>query len=106
MDELVFYPQFCLKCQLSWLSKVIAEPCIWCGSRRTVNYLREILGEDEEPDGELVTCREDADLDMKKKQSCKDCSRRDKCGHRKDVESGKQIGCPLSGCGDNIYVYG
>ena len=64
MEELVFYPIFCLRCQQNWMSKVIAEPCIYCGSRRTIGCLREIFGEDEEPDGGAVSCREDADLDM------------------------------------------
>lgn len=42
---MIFYPIFCLQCQLSWISKVISEPCIRCGGRRTVNYKREILGD-------------------------------------------------------------
>lgn len=38
-----FYPIFCLRCQISWISKVVSEPCIYCGSRRTMDYKREVL---------------------------------------------------------------
>jgi len=41
-----------------------------------------------------------------KKKLCDGCPRRRNCLHRKEVESGKQVGCPLSGPGDNIYVWG
>ncbi len=29
------------------MSKLVAEPCIYCGSRRTINHLREVLEDDE-----------------------------------------------------------
>lgn len=28
------------------------------------------------------------------------------CSHRKDVEAGRQEGCPISGPGDNLFVWG
>ncbi len=60
--ELTFYPQFCLICQLNWWSKKLAEPCIYCGSRRTVNYLREIL---EDAEIQVGSISKRTDLDMK-----------------------------------------
>ncbi len=44
--DLTFYPIFCLRCQTAWISKVIEEPCIYCGSKETIGCLRKIFGKD------------------------------------------------------------
>ena len=64
--ELTFYPQFCLICQGNWVSKKLSEPCIYCGSRRTVNHLREILEDTEKKMGSIS---KRTDLDMKGKRN-------------------------------------